>query len=45
MKKLEKKSVENCYFYSSEKSLYIAWACFRNDEETPSNRNNKTTRN
>ena len=21
-------STENCYFYSSEKSLYIAWACF-----------------
>ena len=23
-------STENCYFYSREKSLYIAWACFRN---------------
>ena len=21
---------ENCHFYSSETSLYIAWACFRN---------------
>ena len=25
-----KKSTENCHFYSSEKSLYIAWACFPN---------------
>ena len=25
------KSTENCYFYSREKSLYISWACFRND--------------
>ena len=24
-------STENCHFYSHEKSLYIAWACFRND--------------
>ena len=23
-------STENCHFYSREKSLYIAWACFRN---------------
>ena len=23
-------STENCHFYSGEKSLYIAWACFRN---------------
>ena len=22
-------STENCHFYSREKSLYIAWACFR----------------
>ena len=30
MKKV-KKSTENCHFYSRVKSLYIAWACFRND--------------
>ena len=31
-------STENCHFYSREISLYIAWACFRNDltEETKS---------
>ena len=29
MKIMKKKSNENCYFYSPEKSLYIAWACFR----------------
>ena len=23
-------STENCHFYSCEKSLYVAWACFRN---------------
>ena len=28
--KVEKKSTENCHFYSREKSLYVAWACFRN---------------
>ena len=22
---------QNCHFYSRQKSLYIAWACFRND--------------
>ena len=27
-------SPENCHFYSREKSLYIAWACFRNDLTT-----------
>ena len=26
-----KKSTENCHVYSREKSLYIAWACFRNE--------------
>ena len=26
--KIVKKSTENCLFYSHEKSLYIAWACF-----------------
>ena len=31
MKIVKKKSTENCHFYSHEKSLYIAWACFRND--------------
>ena len=30
MKIVKKKSSENCNFYSHEKSLYIAWACFRN---------------
>ena len=28
MKVVKKKSTENCHFYSREKSLYIAWACF-----------------
>ena len=27
----KKKSTENCHFYSREKSLYVAWACFRNE--------------
>ena len=27
----KKKSTENCHFYSREKSLYIVWACFRNE--------------
>ena len=26
----KKKLTENCHFYSREKSLLIAWACFRN---------------
>ena len=26
----KKNSTKNCHFYSHEKSLYIAWACFRN---------------
>ena len=26
------KSHENCHFYSPEKSLYIAWACFCNGQ-------------
>ena len=26
-------STENCHFYSREKSLYVAWACFRNDND------------
>ena len=30
MKIVRKNSTENCHFYSREKSLYIAWACFRN---------------
>ena len=30
MKIVKKKSTENCHFYSREKSLYIAWECFRN---------------
>ena len=29
-KNSKKHSTENCHFYSREKSLYIAWACFRN---------------
>ena len=28
--KIVKNSTENCNFYSHEKSLYFAWACFRN---------------
>ena len=31
MKIVKKYSTENCHFYSHGKSLYIAWACFRND--------------
>ena len=27
----QKNSTENCHFYSCEKLLYVAWACFRND--------------
>ena len=30
MKKVKEKSNENCHFLSREKSLYVAWACFRN---------------
>ena len=30
---VKKKSTENSHFYSCEKLLYIAWACFRNDRE------------
>ena len=26
----QKNSTENFHFYCSEKSLYVAWACFRN---------------
>ena len=26
----QKKSNENCHFYTREKSLHVAWACFRN---------------
>ena len=26
----QKNSTENCHFYRHEKSLYIAWVCFRN---------------
>ena len=28
MKIVKKSSTENCHFYSSEKSLHVAWACF-----------------
>ena len=29
--KIDKKlATENCHFHSREKSLYVAWACFRN---------------
>ena len=24
---------ESCHFFSREKSLYIAWACFRNEDK------------
>ena len=27
----QEKSTENRHFYSPDKSLYVAWACFRND--------------
>ena len=30
MKIVKKNQPKICHFYSSEKSLYIAWACFRN---------------
>ena len=30
--KMVKKSTENCHFHSREQSLYIAWACFRNED-------------
>ena len=33
MKISENNSTENCNFYRHEKSLYIAWACFRNELE------------
>ena len=33
MKIVPKKSTENYHFISREKSLYIAWACFRNDQQ------------
>ena len=36
MKIVKKKSNENCHFYSCEKLLYIAWACFRNDNNCQS---------
>ena len=28
-------SSENCHFYSRKKSLYVAWACFRNEAVQP----------
>ena len=31
MKIVKKKSTENCHFYSREKSLFIARACFHNE--------------
>ena len=31
MKKGKKKSPENYLFYSRENSLYVAWACLRNE--------------
>ena len=27
-------SSENCHFYSRKKSMYVAWACFRNEVVT-----------
>ena len=33
MKKVKTSSTENFHFYSHEKSLYIAWECFRNVKE------------
>ena len=29
--KSKNNSNENCHFYTREKSLYVAWACFLND--------------
>ena len=31
--KIVKKSTEKCHFYSHEKSLYVAWACFCNAKD------------
>ena len=28
--KIVKNSTENCHFESREKSMYVAWVCFRN---------------
>ena len=36
--KSQKNSTENCHFYSREKSLYVAWACFHNDNHVSSRR-------
>ena len=47
MKKYEKGqtiSTENCHFYSHEKSLYVAWACFRNGFCFPGQLNEKAPR-
>ena len=41
MKIYIKKSTENCHFYSREKSLYVAWACFVNNTKITNNRTRK----
>ena len=33
MKIVKTKSAENCHLFSLEKSLYIAWACFRSENK------------
>ena len=38
MKRVKQNSNKNCHFYSREKSLYIAWACFR---YAPNDQNDK----
>ena len=31
--KIVKKNNEICHFYTCEKSLFVAWACFRNERK------------
>ena len=33
MKIVKKNSTEKCHFHSHEKSMYIAWACFHNEND------------
>ena len=33
MKIVKNKKNENCHFYTREKSLYVAWAYFRNENQ------------
>ena len=43
MRKSPNNSNENCLFYSREKSLCVAWACFRNEETGNKDVNNSIT--